>query len=372
MAQIRPRGDKRWEVIVDVSREDGRRRQVSRIFHGTKPEAKKYGAKLEVEVQEGKHSRPRSERKATVGELLDEWQHVASPGWSPSTVLQTRRIVDKHLRPRFGKVPVIKLTTAQLDRFYADLRRGGLEPATIRRIHGVLHRALAQAERWDRIAANPARRATLPKISAGNVVPPDPTTVANMIGAATEADPDLGLFLRLAAITGARRGELCALQWADLTGDVLSIGRSVVDAGERRVVVKGLKNRGKRRLIPMDPETLALLERHRLRMAERFLACGAPLPPWMFTSLRRPDEPWRPDSVGHAFIRVRNEAGLSFRLHDLRHFAGTYLADGGIPMATVSKRLGHDRQSTTSDIYGHAVDSRDREATVLLAKLLAG
>jgi len=48
-----------------------------------------------------------------------------------------------------------------------------------------------------------------------------------------QADPDLAPFLRLAAVTGARRSELCALRWADVdfVNATLNISRSVVASG---------------------------------------------------------------------------------------------------------------------------------------------
>jgi len=60
-----------------------------------------------------------------VGELLERWPAVASPDWSPKTVLETCRFLDRLVLPRFGPTPLRKLTTAALDPFYADLRKLG-------------------------------------------------------------------------------------------------------------------------------------------------------------------------------------------------------------------------------------------------------
>jgi integrase len=48
----------------------------------------------------------------------------------------------------------------------------------------------------------------------------------------------------------------------------------------------------------------------------------------------------------------------------------SYLLDAGVPLHTVSRRLGHERASTTSDIYGHAIDARDQGAAELFGSML--
>jgi integrase len=67
--------------------------------------------------------------------------------------------------------------------------------------------------------------------------------------------------------------------------------------------------------------------------------------------------PWRPDVFTNRFARLRDGLGLQrVRLHDLRHFVATELGDGGVPIATISKRLGHRDVSTTLNIYTHVLD----------------
>ncbi len=90
-------------------------------MHGPKREAQAQLNRLLVEVDEGAHQGT----DATVGELLERWLAVASPDWSPKTVLETRRFLDRLILPRFGAMPLRKLTTAALDQFYADLRKSG-------------------------------------------------------------------------------------------------------------------------------------------------------------------------------------------------------------------------------------------------------
>ena len=82
--------------------------------------------------------------------------------------------------------------------------------------------------------------------------------------------------------------------------------------------------------------------------------------------------PWRPDVCTNRFARLRAQVGLeSVRLHDLRHFVATMLGDGGMPIATISSRLGHRDTATTLNIYTHAIPATDQHAAAYLGKLLA-
>ena len=138
---IRKRGNA-WQLIVAAGRDPvtGRKRYMSRTVHGATREAQAQLNRLLVEVGDGAHQGT----DATVGELLERWLAVASPDWSPKTVLETRRFLDRLILPRFGAMPLRKLTTAALDQFYADLRKSGgvgdrpLAPASVRRVHVVV------------------------------------------------------------------------------------------------------------------------------------------------------------------------------------------------------------------------------------------
>jgi DNA-binding transcriptional regulator YhcF (GntR family) len=106
-----------------------------------------------------------------------------------------------------------------------DCARSGCEPhtcrpmsaATVRQIHAILSGAFATAVRWEWIDRNPAATAKLPRTRQRTTTSPDPADVAKVIAAARATGQDLlALYLWLAAVTGARRGELSALHWADL------------------------------------------------------------------------------------------------------------------------------------------------------------
>ena len=77
--------------------------------------------------------------------------------------------------------------------------------------------------------------------------------------------------------------------------------------------------------------------------------------------------PWRPGYLTLAFGRL---SGGAFRLHDLRHYHATQLIGGGVPVPTVSKRLGHTSTAVTLDVYGHWLPEPDRDAADIIGRLL--
>ncbi len=103
--------------------------------------------------------------RSSVGELLEAWFAVASTGWAPTTIRQTRSVLDGYLHPHLGPIAVGDVTPAMIDATYAQLRRCGglggrpLAAGTLTRVHVVLRAALAEAMRWGWIWDNPAERA---------------------------------------------------------------------------------------------------------------------------------------------------------------------------------------------------------------------
>lgn len=83
---------------------------------------------------------------------------------------------------------------------------------------------------------------------------------ARLLRVALAEDPELGLFLRLAVVLGARRGELCAVRWSDVDlgqGEVLIAGGDVGVPGES-LVDKAAKTHAKRR-VAIGADTVELL-----------------------------------------------------------------------------------------------------------------
>jgi integrase len=239
----------------------------------------------------------------------------------------------------------------------------------------MLRRLLNQAVKWGWCAVNPATHATPPKVHKHEYTLPSIEEVIALIDAAEERDADFGCFLRLAVVTGSRRGELCALRWRniDLSSGTVSISRSIVDGYRNDLLIeKDTKTHASRRIV-IDEETLQVLARRWIAAEERAAACASRLDPDAFVFSDSPDGalPWRPGRVTLAFIRLCKQQGINgVRLHDLRHFSASRLLGAGVPVKTVSGRLGHANAATTLNVYAHFLENSDVEAAKVLGGLL--
>ena len=145
---MRKRGES-WELRVFLGYDPltGKQRYASRTVRGGKRDAQRVLAEMVTEAERGLSVRT----NATVGELLEAWFAFASRDFSPKTVKETRGFIDRNLLPALGALPLAKVRPSDLDRFYQRLQSSGgkggaaLAPATVRRIHGILRRALGQA-----------------------------------------------------------------------------------------------------------------------------------------------------------------------------------------------------------------------------------
>ncbi|MDP9072470.1 MAG: site-specific integrase [Actinomycetota bacterium] len=384
---LRRRADA-WELRAYLGRDPvtGRKRYATRTIHGVgKRQAERELAAFVVAAG------VRQATAATFGELLERWIATNSPGWSPKTLMETRRFIRCYLgveltdgAPAMTSFRLDKLGTAQIDTFYALLRsRGGrkgpdgvrkpLSPGTVRRIHAVVRSALGQAVDWGWLPANPAARAKPGKVPRARIIPPAPDDVVALFEAAEAEDPELALFLVLAADTGARRGELSALRRTDFHPDgTVTIARAIV-LGADGPVEKDPKNPDSVRTIALSARTAEWLAAHWRRCEERVLSCGTSLATDAFVFAALPDgsRPWRPDTWTHRFVRLRSKLGLDHvRLHDLRHFVVTTLLAAGVPVSQVAGRVGHGGGgATTLKVYGHFLKAQDRAAAELLADL---
>ncbi len=373
------RGSKRelrpgvWELRVSLGYdpESGKRHQVSKTFHGG---ARAADAALRDLVD---HQAPgRTDGMGvTVGQLLDRWlEECERLDLSPTTIRNYRSQVNGTIRPRLGKLKLHQLTPKHLDDLYGALKDAGKSPKTIRNVHAILSAALHQAVRWGWLRENIADRAKPPRVSNRRVTAPAVDVVQQVIEEAERRDPRLAPLLMLAALTGMRRGELCALRWSDVNLDVgvLDVARSVVVA-PGGLAEKSTKT-DRSRKVALDPVGIALLTAHRKQVEEWIAEAGGTLAPdaFVFSPYVEATTPFRPDNVTGFFTRVRDSLGLhDVRLHDLRHFTATQLIGAGVDVRTVAGRLGHSDPSVTLRVYSHALEERDRAAAEVMGRVLS-
>lgn len=367
---LEQRGGDRWRLRVYAGRENGRIRWVDRSFEGTKRQAQTALSKLVAEVDAGQVVKGHA---GSLGELLDRWLEAIASERTNYTMKEYRRLVEKDIKPKIGDVRLDRLTGARLDRFYASLAER-LSPASVRRHHALIHAALGRAVKWGLLGSNPADRATPPGLTRSTVSAPSIDDVQRLITAAEAEDPVLTAAIALGAVTGARRGELCALKWSDVdwARRALTVARSLTVI--KQVATEGPTKTHQRRDIAVDAALEAFLTRRRADQEVYAAKVGVPLVADPFILSRSADgsAPCKPNGLTASYKRVVESLKLSGHLHGLRHFAATTAIASGADVRTVAGRLGHADASVTLRVYAHALEARDRELAGLLGSAVLG
>lgn len=372
------RGSKRelrpgvWELRVSLGKDPatGKWKQLSKTFKGG---ARAADAALRDIIDEQVPARSDGVG-ATFGQLLDEWlEETERLDLSPTTIRNYKSQVEHSIRPRLGKVLLSRLTPKHLDDLYGTLKADGLSAKSIRNVHAIISAALHQSVRWGWTRSSVADMAKPPRVPQRRVKAPSVEVVQNIIEEAEERDPRLSPLLILAAMTGMRRGELCALRWTDvdLENGVIEVARSLV------VVPGGLAEKstktGRARHVALDPVAVALLTEHRQMCEKNVKEAGGTLADdaFVFSPFVEATTPFRPDNVTGFFSRIRDAvAAPTVRLHDLRHFTATQLIAAGVDVRTVAERLGHADASLTLRVYAHVIQERDQAAAAIMGKIL--
>ena len=349
----------RIRIAAGIDPVSGRRRTVTETFRGNKKAAQRRAQELSL-----KHA-GRSTTGSALKTLIDlflETHRVAAP------TMKNYRLAAGRIPERFGTIAVDRLRAQDLDRLYAALAVEHSAHA-IRQVHAVISAALTQAVKWDWVPGNVARYATPPTVNKSRSQAPDADILARLLKACG-TDQQKRLWLRLVAVTGARRSEVLALRWAnvDLAKGKLTFAGSL-DTDRNEIPTKT----GRGRTVTIDPQTVEQLRLWRVAQKERALAVGVKLAKNAFVLSDELDSsrPWRPDRATERFRSLCKQAGVTgVRLHDLRHHAATTLLRAGVPINAVSARLGHSRVATTLDVYGHVMAGDDATAADVLGRAI--
>jgi integrase len=265
-----------------------------------------------------------------------------------------------------------------------DCRLSGCRPhvckpmtkSTIRNIHSILSGAFDAAQRWEWIDRNPADSAKPPTVTQKKRPATPPADVVKVIGQARGAGRrDIALYIWLAAITGARRGELCALQVRDV-----DLGNGVVHVAFSYVVKGGRKLRKdtkthQDRYIAIDPVTCALVQEAVDEVTAALAAVGVTIPAtaYLFSNDPAHARPWNPDWVTHRVRDLATAAGVDLDIKRIRHYTASQMLAEGFDLGNTAARLGHSGGgATTLKHYADPVSEVDRRAAVRLAQLTSG
>lgn len=380
---------KTYRITYDVPNAGGTRRQKREtLYDVTRAEAEAILAKRKEQLlANGELRNPH----LTVSELFVEFLERKRSLLSAAAFERYEAMFNNYVNPAMGNVKVLELRQGHLlvayTKWFARGVRGKpLSGRTVRHLHDLIRCALNFAIRCEWATRNVAALIApedLPKAIKPEPVALDPAETARLLEAAQHpssralraggpsAEPWFYPAVAFAVYTGARRGEILGLRWLDLNlhTNAVTIRRSLARTHGRGLFFKEPKN-GKARTIVMPIRLVAILQQHRQRQEQERDALGRGYQDGGLVFARPDGSLVNPRTFGNRVIDLAIRAGVRpITAHCLRDTHASLLANGGVALEVVSKRLGHADIRTTVERYLHVYRERDTAAARVLDSL---
>lgn len=372
---------RRYEVRLEVTGADGRRRQSRRRYPTLKQAIDRYSGVV-ADRGRGVHVAP---AELTLEQAVDAW--LAGQRIRP----KTRSAYITALRPAvdaLGEQTVQAITKADIEAVVTALRDGKSKTGTWHAPKKLAKSAKTVRAPWAPSSINPmlARlRSIFADLQAQGVVVRNPAALVKplpssrpalttlsaeqiaVLLAVTVADP-LHIAWRLACY-GLRRGEILGLRWTDidLKAGTLSIAaaRLAVEGGS---ATGAPKTASSIRNLPLPADLAAALRAERKRQQQLQLQWGSKWPNSGLVVVDDIGNPPHPDTVTSAWKAALKAAKLPHvRLHDARHSCATLMHLNGVPAAVIAAWLGHTDARFTLAVYAHSNDTALTDAAAALS-----
>lgn len=376
MASIQKRGENSWLLVVEAGYDsNGKRIKKTKTVKGMgKREAEKELAKFVVEVEAGEYIAP---EKMKFEAFVQEWYtKYAKKEISPRTLDIYMRFLKNRILPVFGHMRLDQIKPFHIVKFLSELsdegsrhdgKEGRLSSGTVHYLYRVINNVLSRAEEWRIIKKNPASDVKKPKVTYKEVEVYTEEEVAKLFEALEKEQIHWRMMITLAITTGLRRGELVGLEWKhiDLENGTLEVKQSIsMMVNGEPIITEPKTKKSKRKISLPDALILELKEYYlharkvRFQMGDKWRGGDR------FFVFCNPDgKPFYPETPYLHFRSFLRKNGLRYiRFHDLRHTSATLLINSGVHAKIISERLGHASITTTMNVYGHALQSADKEA----------
>lgn len=370
-------GRQKYRVRVNYIDNLGNNRQIDRVAYGN-AEAKDLERRLQYELKE----QPPTAR-ITIATLYDEYIKSVASELRETSLENIKKTSETYILSFVGDVSLKKLTPQvmqnwknKIDEYEYKTAEGvnKLSLRTKQNIFSCFRALLNYGVKMDYISQNPLKKIGNFKSSGEGKKKMDYYTaeeykqfsdtaldIAEKSGSVI--DWDYYVFFSVAFYTGLRKGEIFALKWSDINGNYLSVTRSITQKlkGEDRETPP--KNKSSVRTLQLPKPLINILREHKKRysiyptFSDDFRICGGV-------------KPIRDSSVGKANENIAKAAGIKkIRIHDYRHSHASLLANEGINIQEIARRLGHANIEMTWNTYSHLYPREEERAVEILNKI---
>ena len=339
--------------------------------YGTKREAERSVNEAVMNAERGIDLAP---SHVTVKDILNRYiTDRESLGRAAKTLEEYRRTNRLYIEPHLGGFIVSKLRPAHVGEWVGNLLKEGgavlkdakkgraLSPKSVRHAFTLFSAALKWGTRMQLVARNVCELVSAPSVrrSEARAFTSDEITKLLFVSRGSRWEA----FVVLALTLGARRGELCGLNWEhfDLEEGRVTICQSASQI-KGSVTIKGTKTE-RVRVLPLSGMAVEALRTQSVLQERDKESAGA---------LYRDDGAVFTDELGgrlspkaatNGFARLARKVSISTtRLHDSRHTAATTMLSNGVDPTTASAILGHVSPTVTLQIYSHVVPGFKRGA----------
>lgn len=278
-----------------------------------------------------------------------------------------------------GHIQLQDLRPDQINLFYRTLAQPGqkktggtLSPKTILEHARLVHCVLGQAVKEGLIPYNVADRATPPKVRRKEAAYLEREDIDAVFESLKDESLKWRALTHFLIATGARRGEALGLQWehVDFRNNQVYLCNNTLYSPERGIYHDSLKT-GESRYVSVAQPVMDILKAWKNEQALQRLKKGALWQDTGYVFTQDSGLEMHPDSVTDWYAKFSKRHNLPpIHPHMFRHTSASLLIGAGVDVVSVSKRLGHAKTSTTTDIYSHVLKKADEKASDVLNDLL--
>lgn len=332
----------------------------------------------------------------TLESWLKEWIKTYGETYlRPSTYINYEAMIQRHVLPYFGKIRLKNVSTGALQKFFnckivggrLDNKKGGLSPKTLKNMKYMLNVAFGDAYYNRHISYNPVAGVKLPVLDDIEQKCLEEKEKNKLLRMLSEYQEPIAKGVIILLSSGLRRGELLALKWEDIdfnkntmkirhtlsrlkkfelsahAKDYIRVDKYADPNNKTALYMGPVKTKKANRTIYL-PKSVRIALNELLLIQTRYMKnyCGeCEFNPYGFVLCNVDGRSIEQKVLETGFKKYLAKAHLKqVNLHATRHTFATEALQKASDIVTVSAVLGHEKPSTTLDMYGHTFDDRKK------------